>query len=92
MPLHIEAPPFELSKNLEEVFTCTLNEFSPDKLLIFSLEVGAAVPIPTFPRVSIHILSRFCVKNNRGIVLVVPNLDERVALLLPVRFHWAKAG
>jgi hypothetical protein len=48
---------------------------------------GDDVPMPILPNVSMRTRSRFLVNRIKGMELVVPNLEEVVALLLPVIFH-----
>src|SRR5689334_7640635 len=48
--------------------------------------------MPTLPEGVIRIRSVLLVTRRKGILLVVPSLEEEVALLFPVRFQlWASA-
>ena len=50
--------------------------------------IGAVVPIPTLPKVSMRIRSIFFVKIFSGMELVVPNFEVAVAVLLPAKLQY----
>ena len=84
--LPIETPPLLFTINLVELLTCAWKGLE-DPLTMSLDDPRLLVPIPTFPEVLIRIRSVLFVKSRNGMELVVPNLEELVALLLPAKLQ-----